>query len=591
MRTRLVVAAALLLAILPVFGVGASTSGPPVPETDFLTSLDPEPCTPEEGNAYEAEYMAAEGWSEADGFARYPGACQRLRFTFGPILVKPGQNDVLVQPVTIEKPMQDGYITRFDPDLVYAADGTVPPIEQIHLHHGTWLNLSDSYGTGPFFAAGEEKTIAPFPKGYGMPIKAADQWQLLYMIHSAVAEPQLVYITYDVDFIPQAAAEELGIRDVFPIWLDVRPSGYPVFNVQRGYGGDDGTCTWPAEECAAFDPFGTIIPGQGAPPDSPGEDWSFPAAGGKLGRIDSFQGGTLIGIGGHLHPGGLTNDIDLVRSGEAKRIYTGEAVYWDRSDPSQPGGPPTSWDFSMKVTGLPRWGVHVEPGDVLRSNATYDTTFQSTYENMGIAVALLAPDAPDGTPTAPGVDPFDPAVAHDASAGCDSGGITANPPTLCDKGIATHGHLAENDNFGGPQGTALDAGTGSPTSRVDIGAFLYVPGDLSMLSMGIPTASSGSRVKFTNWDAFADIYHSVTSCAYPCTGQTGTAFPLANGATSTGRAIDFDSGELGYGIPGITAAKNVIDWDLDLTGYEPGEVVTYYCRIHPSMRGAIEVTG
>ncbi len=44
-------------------------------------------------------------------------------------------------------------------------DGSVPPIEQVHLHHGTWLSASD-YGRGPFFAAGEEKTVAPFPTGY-----------------------------------------------------------------------------------------------------------------------------------------------------------------------------------------------------------------------------------------------------------------------------------------------------------------------------------------------------------------------------------------------------------------------------------------
>jgi plastocyanin len=234
--------------------------------------------------------------------------------------------------------------------------------------------------------------------------------------------------------------------------------------------------------------------------------------------------------------------------------------------------------------------VHVEPGDVLRSNATYDTTIQSTYENMGIAVALLAPDQPDGTPTAPGIDPFDPAVPFDPSPNCDSGGINATPPTLCDKGIPTHGHLPENDNFGGPQGDTLEAGSSGPTDRVDIGAFLYVPGDLSMLSMGIPSATPGQQVRFTNLDSAVDVYHSVTSCAYPCTGPTGTSFPVSNGATSTGRAVDFDSGELGFGIPSITAAKNTIEWDLDLTGYEPGEVVTYFCRIHPFMRGALEVT-
>ena len=109
-----------------------------------------------------------------------------------------------------------------------------------------------------------------------MPIHATDQWQLLYMIHSAVAEPQVVYITYDVDFVPQAAAEELGMRPVYPVWLDVRPSGYPVFNVQRDYGGEDGNCSWPREECAAFDPWGEVIPGQGAPPENPGRTGRSP---------------------------------------------------------------------------------------------------------------------------------------------------------------------------------------------------------------------------------------------------------------------------------------------------------------------------
>ena len=108
----------------------------------------------------------------------------------------------------------------------------------------------------------------------------------------------------------------------------------------------------------------------------------------------------------------------------------------------------------------------------------------------------------------------------------------------------------------------------------------------------MPTVPLGSTLKFYNEDAAIDVYHSATSCAYPCTGQTGVAFPLANGRTSIGRDLDFDSGELGYGIPGIGAAKQTYEWDLAVTpehGYQPGEVVTYYCRIHPGMRGAFEV--
>ena len=568
--------------------VASATANPlPVPDPNFVGKVLPRPCAYEGHDRYEKRFYRVEGWKGPD-YERYPGACQRLRFVYGPIVVKPGQNDVLVGPVTIEKPAQDGYITRFRPDLV-RADGSVPPIEQVHLHHGTWLS-EPSYGSGPFFAAGEEKTIAPFPKGYGMPVKATDQWQLLYMVHSAIPQPDVVYITYDIDFVPRREAEDLGIKPAYPIWLDVRPSGYPVFNAQRDFGGKGGTCTWPKEKCASFDPYGEKFEGQGEPGNGVGTDWEFPDRGEPLGRIDSFTGGTLIGIGGHLHPGGLRNEIDLVRGKKSTRIYTGKAAYWRRKDPSKPGGPPTSWDFSMRVTGLPKWGVRVKPGDRLRSNATYDTEIQSTYENMGIAVTLLAPDEPDGTRTAEGLNPFK--AKKDRSGKCRSDGLESKPRKLCPKGIVTHGHLPESENFGGPP-TAWDAKRGSPTGQVGIADFLYVPGDLSTISMtGLPTVELGSSVNFTSTEAAA-IYHTVTSCAYPCQGETGTAYPLADGETSKGRQIDFDSSELGIGPSPIGPATNRVNWRLPVTkkaGFKPGEVVTYFCRVHPFMRGAFEVT-
>lgn len=558
----------------------------PLPEPNAVRPLIKSKCTVDQTNPYEKAQFAAEGWV-APTYERYPGACQRLKFAFGPIVVKPGQNDVLVQPITIEKPLYDGYITRFRPDLVYA-DGTVPPIDVLHLHHATWLNLTDNYGSGPFFAAGEEKTIANLPRGFGMPVKATDLWQLLYMVHSATPVPTVVWITYEIDYIAkkQAQSVPISMKAGYPIWLDVRPSGYPVFNVQRGFG-SGGTCTWPAEQCANFDPYGKIIEGQGVPGNGTGRNWQFPAAGGSLGQIRNFTGGTIIGLGGHVHPGGLTNNIDLVRNGVAQRIYTGVAHYWDRTNPKVDGGPPTSWDFSMAITGLPRWGVHVQPGDILRSNATYDAT-QSTYENMGIVVGFIVPDAADGTPQAPHLDPF--TAPFDPSPDCASGGLAAG--TLCDKGVVTHGHLPESDHFGGPSGT-LTTKTGKPVSQVNIINFIYRPGDFSSIkSMGIPTAKLGSSVRFFNWDSALDIYHTITSCGYPCTGETGTAFPLSNGTTNLDRAINFDSGELGYGIPEIGPAKQTAEWSLPLTGaggYKPGEVLTYYCRIHPFMRGAVEV--
>jgi hypothetical protein len=583
-----------LLLLVPTSASAQRVDRAPTPELDPVgIDIIPRPCAYEGGDRYEKQFYKAEGW-EGPEYVRYPGACQRMRFSFGPILVKPGQNDVLIHPVTIEKPVADGYITRFRPNLVHV-DGTVPPVEQVHLHHGTWLNLTDNYGSGPFFASGEEKTIAPFPRGYGMPVESTDQWQMLYMVHSAVAEPMEAYIIYDVDFIPKAEGDELGMKPAYPIWLDVRPSGYPVFNVQRQYGDKNNTCTWPKEKCADFNSWGEEEVGQGEPGNGIGEDWEFPAKGEEIGRAGPFNGGTLLGMGGHLHPGGVQNEIDLVRNGKEKRIYTGIARYWHPKDKSKGGGPPDSWDFSMPVVGNPFWGVRVKPGDKLRSNVTYDTKLQSTYENMGIAVSLFVPDTEDGKPQAPGVNPFK--VKTDRSNNCyrkgglRDAGIQANPPVLCIKGVVTHGHLSENANRGGPSGKwgATSAGN---SNEVAIADFRYVPGDLSTKdSMGIPTVPLGEELRFTNFEG-GSIWHTITSCKFPCLGQTGAAFPLANGETSQKRTLDFDSSELGFGTPEIAPPKQELDWSIPVTkeeGYKPGEVVTYFCRIHPFMRGAFEV--
>jgi hypothetical protein len=597
---RIVVALVAVSLGLPAGVAGQARA--PLPEPNFAAPiLPPRPCAYEGHDPYEKRLYRLEGWKGPD-FERYRGACERMRFAYGPILVKPGQNDVVVAPVVIEKPARNGYITRFKPDLV-RADGSVPPVEQVHLHHGTWLSVPQYGGGGPWAASGEEKTIGSIPKGYGMPVRTTDQWQLLYMVHSAVPQPMEVFITYEIDFVPATKAADAGIQPIYPIWLDVRPSGYPVFNVQRQFGGADGKCTWPKEQCASFDPWGEEIVGQGRPGNGLGSDFQLPERGGSMGLVRSFQGGTLIGLAGHVHPGGLKDEVELVRGERSSRIFTSEAVYWDHRDHTRPGGPPTSWDLSMTAAGLPYWGVRVRPGDALRINATYDTTHQASYEDMGIVVAAIAPDRADGTATAPGLNPFK--APRDRSQECrslrrrltapissaDDVGLAASPPVLCDRGVPTHGHQAANGNYGGASGQ-LTARDGAPTSQIAIADFQYFPGDLSRASgSGVPTVRLGSDLRFTNLEGTA-IYHSITSCRFPCLGPTGAAFPIADGETSVGRPIDLDSGELGIGAPAIGPAKQTLNWRVPVTreaGFRAGETVTYFCRIHPFMRGAFKV--
>jgi plastocyanin len=571
----------------------------PAPEPNAFTKVTASPCTPEPANQYEQTQYANEGWKGPD-YTRYGADCQRLHFAFGPIHVKPGQNDVLLQPVALEKPMYAGYMVRMRPDLVVAdpkAPGgfAVPPIEQLHLHHATWLSMHSNYGSGPWFASGEEKTISDIPNGYGMPIDPTDDWELLYMIHNQTAQAYESWITYDIDYVAKAPAETTwGIKPAYPIWLDVgasdsSKSGYPVFNVQRGHGDvANKTCTWPAQNCSEVDPWGGKTSNNGAPDvNRDGTYFSFPKAGAAMGKIASFQGGTIIGLGGHLHPGGLTDNVDLVRGDQSQRIFTSEANYWDRTDPTKVGGPKDSWDMSMTVTGLPRWGVHVQPGDRIRINAMYDTSVQSTYEDMGIVVAYVAPDSAPGVHTAPGLDPLDPAVKFDGVSTDASACLAIN--VLCDKGLVTHGHMKEASHFGAPDNSPLTAMPGQVADRVSIANFLYTPGDLTTIDLtGIPTVKLGQKLEFDNEDTAIDVYHTVTSCEYPCKGATGIAFPLANSST-----VDYDSAELGVGPPLFGPASNNVTWDLNIDpnkGFQSGQTYTYFCRIHPSMRGAFQVT-
>ena len=108
----------------------------------------------------------------------------------------------------------------------------------------------------------------------------------------------------------------------------------------------------------------------------------------------------------------------------------------------------------------------------------------------------------------------------------------------------------------------------------------------------MPKVKLGDTLRFTNLEGGL-IYHTITSCKFPCLGPTGAAFPLPDGQTSLGRDVDIDSSELGFGVPEISAPKQQLDYQLPVTkeeGYKPGETVTYFCRVHPFMRGAFEVT-
>jgi plastocyanin len=466
--------------------------------------------------------------------ADYPGI-QHLHYKYGPVDISPGQNTIELRP-NQQKPDVPGYITKFKPDLVYSEDGSVPPVDIIHLHHGVWL--SNAY---PLFAAGEEKTIVNFPDGFGLPYKPADNWIMNYMIHNLTPVPTKVFITYDIDFVPESEPAAQGITPLEPQFMDVAGLRlYPVFDAHKG-SGTKGRFTFPDQARGA----------QKAD-IGPNHEWIVP---------DDV---TLITTGGHLHPGGLYDDMTVTRNGVTKRIFHSEAKYFE------PAGA-VSWDVSMTVT-KPDWKIALKAGDRVNVHTTYDTRNASWYESMGIMDTFVADGHVDGA-----IDPFTQAVD-----------IT---------GVLTHGHLAENDNHGGTPMKLPDARkmlSGKATTKIAIENYIYGQGDFQLAGTKAgrpPVVRAGRSITFTNLDATAGMspsasaYHTITACKAPCTASTGVAYPLANAK------IQFDSGELGYGPKLLgqdaTPAANRNTWKTPKT--LPGGTYTYFCRIHPFMRGSFRV--
>jgi plastocyanin len=464
--------------------------------------------------------------------ADYPGI-QHLHYEFGPVAIAPGQNNIEFR-LNNQKPQVPGYITRFRPDLVYASNHKVPRVDVIHLHHGVWI-----FNGAPVFAAGEEKTIFNAPQGYGYHYSQNDNWLMNYMIHNLTPRGTSVYITYDIDFVPDSEPAAQSITRIYPQWMDVAGiKSYPVFDANKGTGAR-GKYTFPGD-----------ARGKAKLDIGPAHTWTV--------RNDV----TLVGTAGHLHPGGLYDDLSVTRGNETKLLFRSVAKYFE------PAGA-VSWDVSMTAT-KPDWRVALRPGDTVDVSSTYDVRRASWYESMGIMVVFVAvghqPDARD--PFTDGVD---------------------------STGLLTHGHLAENNHHGGAVNRALPDPrsllSGPPTRNVDIQGFAYTRGDLALTgSRGRPpVVRAGRSITFKNLDSVPGqaqdtaIFHTITSCREPCNRTTGIAYPIANGR------VRFDSKELGFGPAGLTPASNRQTWKTPRS-LRSG-TYTYFCRIHPFMRGSFRVVG
>ena len=581
---------------------------------------------------------------QAEKLSDLPGGGERIRYRCGPIEITPGQNRIEWPTMLrgLHRPDRSGWITRLVPDLV-RVDGSALRSDHVMFHHAVWLNRTRGDATGPsqlggafperFFGAGEEKTTLDLPDGYGYRYEDTDIWTLNHMLHNLIDRSFELYIQYTLDFYPDGSEAAAGMTQVRPVWMDVdNGSFYPTFDVMKptsrqagmlGYkqkpyrtidGGRHGTLTFPDDIIG--DPYGSR---------------------GKLNEWTVDRDGYLVWTAGHVHSGGLWTDLNLIRQGASYegprcgpkagrlgklrrqvaavnrkikrlrasgasasrlnqlgrkrirliaaetraedswktcresrpqvlgnkvRLFRSNARYFKRQGRTIG---PISWDMGM-FNSSDEWRPQLRQGDTLQVNTTYETKRGSWYESMGINFVFMADCDPEDQTC--GENPY--RVRQDA------------------RKVLNHGPYPENRFHGGePVPDAPDPRRMSATETdgsLLIGDWTYESSDFRLGQVAAVRQGEQLTFNMAPGDVNEEIWHSLTSCKAPCNKKTGISYPIPDGQ------FRFDSGQLGTGNRGLTPTAGTtgeLSWDTPVD--MPTGTYTFFCRIHPDMRGAVKV--
>jgi polyvinyl alcohol dehydrogenase (cytochrome) len=483
-----------------------------------------------------------------------PGTTQHLSLYYGPFTVPPGQD---FNRVDLDLPMYDGWLQYVAPYMRRVEDLSEPSHQVAHIHHAHWYRANpgdptDNYLRGNaewIFGQGDEQTHADFrqrsaadPNGpyYGEFIPKGDPQGLIYMLHNKTNQPINVYIVLDAVFTEGTGSqlEQITHRP----WHDLQGMLMGrTYDVPRNPNGD-------GHYLLSRDAHHPVT-------------WTSP--------VD----GTLVGIGGHLHPGGEW--LNVTNQGSESNpcpttpgnTVPGTLMIHEGVIPHIPAAGDFSEDYQTETTH-PAWRAPIHKGDRI--------VLDSSYENRDHAWYVVM--------THEGFY-FD---THQAPQGrCKPymvGGWAKRwkNPT---KGVPNRRWRMDEAMCGIVGYPPCDhPDTGSPptpvhTNEINISNFTYQPGDraASGLLNVIPWIRQGEKITFVNEDWALGIRHSATSCAWPCNGRYVSNYPLADGR--------FDSGILGWDPISEGNPTGVSTSPADLA---PGKYA-YFCRIHPWMRGAFEV--
>ena len=534
--------------------------------------------------------------------AKPAGTVENLHFYFGPYTVGPGQD---ANRIDVDLPVRNGYILSVEPS-VRDIDSLEEYVHQhVHIHHAHWFktdlfNAEDNYfsqagfGTQEWvFGNGDEETRADFqprtnadPNGpvYGQYVPGTGAGPVIYMIHNKNSEPVTVYIMLEITFM-HGTPEELNLPGQRPVH-DIRGLLFGrTFDVPRE---PDGDGTWDTTTGHR---------------DKKPIEWTS--------QVD----GTMIGTGGHLHPGGKY--VIVENRGSEERpcrgdgpgggvvIFRSDAV-WRRALYSE--------EFQMTVSD-PHWRAPIRKGDRIRLTGYYENKDNAWYTAMTHEGFYIDDKQPprDGC-AAYGVNVPQPKA--DAAPRAknqratprkrlsprqrmlrDRSKLRARQRAVLKreraaslafnplKGVLSREWGVAEEICGEQYGEKpcdrpeVDKGEGYEVSTVTIADFRYLPGDMSLGGqMGAPArVKKGDSLTFINADQPALIRHTVTTCRWPCNGPYVSNYPWADGVYESG-TLGYDPIDGGSPEPQASTPK-----DLAVGKY------SYFCRIHPWMRGAFEV--
>lgn len=578
--------------------------------------------------------------------AREVGKPTDMSFVFGPYTIPAGQDS---NRITLDLPLNQGFITAVAPTLLNAATGEMPSMQEAHIHHAHWFRVtSDSeqeYYTGFadsgmswVFGTGEEATQGRMDDrarvdqahgnnwDYGIQVDATTPNALIYMIHNKTANTETFFVTLDVTFIPgtREQIKEVTGRDIHPLYGQLWGQTKDVEFNDRKIGAD-----WEVtRDGVAVAAASHLHPGGKATIVS------------NLGKRDPDTGQTACETAEKREPGAGDPDGDGFLGVAILDSYKYDRVMetWPYSENYQMGASKFGW----------RAPLHA--GDVLRQEATYaldasgkpsthnrasvDGVDHHWYEAMTYTGIFMDREY-KGLKTPAGVCSV--AALKPRLLGEDTFKVQGYSGSWRGKSAhEKHGHglakgvaeVKEDWNYFLPRNASrydrarhgmvnhiwhgepeplcalpgmpgladmpkcgpkdIETTPGPAINQVHVAGFTYVPGDLNAAVGGVqlPQVSKGTNLEFINEDVATNVRHTFTSCAWPCVGTYVSNFPNPDGGPQA-----FDTGKIGNLDPidgGITGDDTVPHYTLDTSELDPGKYA-YYCRIHPWMRGGFEI--